>query len=842
MHPSREHLTGLVYGTLAEDEADGVAEHVDQCPACEETVRGLEAKSDTYIASLRTPAAPDPYSQESDCERLISRIEKIGQEPSFATQDAVAAGQEAVGQLGQIGQYPLLAKLAEGGMGAVYKALHPRLGKVVAVKILPYDRLQDADAVARFDREMKAVGKLDHVNIVRAMDAGEADGMHFLVMEYVEGMDLSQLVKQKGPLPVAEACELIRQAAIGLEEARQHGMVHRDIKPGNLMLSRRGEVKVLDLGLALLSEAHNIARRELTGPGRVMGTIDYMAPEQGVDSHEVDIRADIYSLGATLYKLLTGKVIYFGELYSTPAQKMMALATQPAPPIQDRRSDLPDELAAIVHRMIAKDPDARFATPVEVAAALAPFASHADLDCLLAEALDKESRPPSTDTVVSEASPPRPVAPPPVSECVAEPRPSSLRIGWKRLAVAAGLAAIALLAVLLSVRTPYGTVIVEAEDENVQVVVKQGGKEVDVIDADSNWLIKLREGKYEIELRGGDDRLRLVEHTVTVKRREKVRVKVELRRAEKAIGVKPTSLAIAPFDAAHAKTHQEERAEQLGVPIKETNSIGMEFRLIPPGEFLMGSPDTEGQLVPSKFGNGQQTMERMQDEGPHQVRITKPFYLGVYEVTQEDYERVTGTNPSHFSRAGKGKDKVPEMDTSRFPVEMVSWELAVEFCRLLSAMPAEKSAGRVYRLATEAEWEYACRAGTTTPFHFGNKLNGWAANCNGEEPYGTETEGSYLDRTTTVGSYQPNAFGLYDMHGNVFEWCQDWYAGAYYDFSPSEDPAGPATGSLRVTRGSSWAGYAHDCRSAARVGGPPGDRHEELGFRVVLVPVNAPGR
>ena len=149
------------------------------------------------------------------------------------------------------------------------------------------------------------------------MDAGEVEGMHFLVMEYVEGVDLSQLVRQRGPLPVAEACELIRQAAVGLEEARGHGMVHRDIKPGNLMLSRRGEVKVMDLGLALLSEAHHGNRRELTATGQMMGTIDYMAPEQGGDSHEVDIRADIYSLGATLYKLLTGEPIYHGERYST---------------------------------------------------------------------------------------------------------------------------------------------------------------------------------------------------------------------------------------------------------------------------------------------------------------------------------------------------------------------------------------------------------------------------------------------------------------------------------------------------------------------------------------------
>lgn len=185
-----------------------------------------------------------------------------------------------------------------------------------------------------------------------------------------------------------------------------------------------------------------------------------------------------------------------------------------------------------------------------------------------------------------------------------------------------------------------------------------------------------------------------------------------------------------------------------------TNSIGMKLKLIPSGEFLMGSPESEEA--------------RDSDEGPqHRVRITKPFYLGVYEVTQGEYERVTGDNPSCFSKVGTGKAKVAGQDTSRFPVEEVSWEDAVEFCRKLSDLPSERSARRVYRLPTEAEWEYACRAGTTTPLHFGTQLNGREANCDGNYPYGTDTKGTYLKRTTTVGSYKANAFGLYDMHGKL---------------------------------------------------------------------------
>jgi len=183
-----------------------------------------------------------------------------------------------------------------------------------------------------------------------------------------------------------------------------------------------------------------------------------------------------------------------------------------------------------------------------------------------------------------------------------------------------------------------------------------------------------------------------------------------------------------------------------------TNSIGMELVLIPPGDFLMGSPEEE--------------KDRRDDETLHRVRITEPFHLSVYKVTQSEYERVMGENPSHFSSGGGGNVQVSNLETSRFPVEQVTWEDAIDFCRKLSLLPEEKAAGRIYRLPTEAEWEYACRASTATPFHFGSQLNGREANCDGT-PYGTDTEGPYLGRTTSVGSYQPNAFGLYDMHGNV---------------------------------------------------------------------------
>jgi formylglycine-generating enzyme required for sulfatase activity len=251
-----------------------------------------------------------------------------------------------------------------------------------------------------------------------------------------------------------------------------------------------------------------------------------------------------------------------------------------------------------------------------------------------------------------------------------------------------------------------------------------------------------------------------------------------------------------------------------------TSSIGMKLVLIPKGTFLMGSPAGE--------------KERCTNEDPrHKVEITRPFYLGVYTVTQAQYKKVMGTNPSAFCATGVKRAVVRGMDTGDFPVESVSWHDAVAFCKKPSALPAEKAARRVYRLPSEAEWEYACRAGTTTPFAFGKSLSSRQANFDGRFPRGGEEKGPGLGRTCKVGSYKPNAWGLYDMHGNVWQWCQDWYDIRYYKVSPRKDPGGPKAGRRRVARGSTWmVESAGSCRAASRAGLPPARVHPVIGFRV----------
>jgi uncharacterized protein (TIGR02996 family) len=248
-----------------------------------------------------------------------------------------------------------------------------------------------------------------------------------------------------------------------------------------------------------------------------------------------------------------------------------------------------------------------------------------------------------------------------------------------------------------------------------------------------------------------------------------------------------------------------------------TNSIGIRLALISPGFFWMGSPWREDG--------------RQECEGPrHKVEITRPFYLGVFPVTQEQYQRVVGHNPSFFS-AGGGAERVAGIDTRDFPVETVSWEDARVFCATL----ARSESGRIYRLPTEAEWEYACRADAcNTPFAFGEDITPALANVEGR--YAERAwKGPYsVGRPTPVGSYRPNAFGLYDMHGNVFEWCADWFSLTSYLTKEARDPQGPTRGTQRVVRGGSWNNPAYVSRSADRNRDEPEERYHNYGFRVVM--------
>ena len=286
----------------------------------------------------------------------------------------------------------------------------------------------------------------------------------------------------------------------------------------------------------------------------------------------------------------------------------------------------------------------------------------------------------------------------------------------------------------------------------------------------------------------------------------------------------PPEFTVSPFTDEEAQTHQRRWADWL--ELKPTLEIlDLKLVLIPPGEFWMGSPEAELQ-------------RQVSGETRHKVKISHPFYLSAYPITQADFQRLTQSNPSSFSVNGNEADQVAGHDTHNWPVEWVSWEEAVLFCNKLTELAAHQHPLGSFRLPTEAEWEYACRAGTTTPNHFGYEFSSEQANFDGRYPYLLETPGHFIGHPCAVGGYPANAFGLYDMHGNVWEWCHDWYSHLKEESQLPllVDPAGPQQGVYRVLRGGSWSCAGHYCRSARRNRLIPIGRNSDIGIRVAWLP------
>jgi serine/threonine protein kinase len=323
-----------------------------------------------------------------------------------------------------IGKYRLLDRIGVGGMGQVYLAEHIEMGRRAAIKVLPPNLAENAFARERFLREARAVGRLDHPNLVRAFDVDAEGDVVFLVMEYVEGVNLHELVIRHGPLTPSQAGHYLWQAANGLAVIHAAGLIHRDIKPANLMLDKSGTVKIMDLGLVRSEDDSN----ELTrGQGvKFLGTADFLAPEQAVNCSTVDGRADIYSLGATGYFLLTGKMPYEGD---SIAQKLIAHQTKPVPRVVDVRPSVPAVLSDTLTRMMAKNPDDRPQTPGEVMDLLAPWSETATpwpTSDLGARTLSPELGRPSTGPARKRPSPSgslRPISPPNTPTVSPKPAP-----------------------------------------------------------------------------------------------------------------------------------------------------------------------------------------------------------------------------------------------------------------------------------------------------------------------------------------------------------------------------------------------------------------------------------
>lgn len=347
--PSREKLELLNRGSLDQNDKASLETHVAACDSCLQTMVSL----DKYGATQAW--IPNDTSDDDALEM-----------PSLPT------------ELREHPRYRVLRVLGRGGMGTVYKAEHRLLDRPVVLKVIRPDFVHRTDVVQRFQREAKLAARLTHPNIVAIYEAEELGATQLLVMEFIDGVDLSALISQRGLLPVAESCELIRQAAVGLQYVHEQGLVHRDIKPANLFVSRDGTVKILDLGLATL-KAGKTPDGDLTADKQFLGTVDFASPEQWESSRDVDIRADIYSLGCTFYYLLAGQSPFPSSRYSTTMQQMWAHSQAPLPPIRQIRTDVPDEISTILERMVAKNVDDRFSNPGEIAEALSPYVEGCDL-------------------------------------------------------------------------------------------------------------------------------------------------------------------------------------------------------------------------------------------------------------------------------------------------------------------------------------------------------------------------------------------------------------------------------------------------------------------------------
>jgi formylglycine-generating enzyme required for sulfatase activity/predicted Ser/Thr protein kinase len=814
-HPSAQALALFGHGKLSEAQAATVAAHLETCADCRKAVTSLPP--DSFVGKVR---AAKPGSSSL----LPSRP---GASPSRAARPAPAAApRDLPAELACHPKFRIVRELGRGGMGVIYLAEHRVLERPVAIKVISPTVLDNPDALARFHAEAKAAGKLDeHPNIARAYDADQAGELHFLVMEYVEGMSLAQVLERRGPLPIAHACHYIRQAALGLQHAFDKGMVHRDIKPQNLMLAPKNVVKVLDFGLARLRDDRKRVSPRLTQLESFMGTPEYVAPEQAMDAREADTRSDIYSLGCTLYALLTGQPPFVED---TIGKLVLAHVEKEPVPLHEACPEVPAELSAVVAKMLAKDPAQRYQRPDEVAQALAPFAkARAKAAAAGAAAAPSGAVPADAGTRVggdtsrvkalgASRLPAKPAAdeggkgspfeglaeasaaaPKRAKKAVNEAN-SAPAAWWKRPAVMAGAGVAVLLLVLVSlwaagtfrVKMPDGTVLViEVNEPNPDVFVdgekitvtwSNGGKQAEISRAADSAKVEVRKDGFTVS---GE--------------------KVELKDGRRVLTV--TLVSVSKPDLKPAALMPDELVARVkGV-------AGIELVSIPQGTFYMGSPPDD--------------RDAHDDEKPqHRVTISQPFYLGKCKVTVGQFRRyveATGYK-TEAEKAGDAKTwKTPGFEqTGDHPVVAVSWNDAGAFCQWLA-----KEAGARVRLPREAEWEYSCRAKTATKFYFGDneaELDMYAWHGMGMG-HGTKPCGLKL----------PNAFGLYDMHGLAGEWCAD--GKRTYKDQAETDPEGPTgVGAPRVIRGGSVYVEPRRCRAASRPDLAPSLRSTANGFRVLV--------
>lgn len=693
------------------------------------------------IALLREYLPLAAVADEPELREALQRTRRLA--PKLA---AASAARSTTGDKFEFTEHPDeytdVVPMSVGGMGAVFRAQQAATGRIVAIKVIAEHRRGNAEAVRRFEREAALGRRIRHPHFVEMLDAGEDSGRPFLVMEFLDGRDLGRIAAEHGRLAVADACELIRQAALGADFLASQGLVHRDLKPSNLMLSGRpAVVKVLDMGLAC--DPASTSRSELTESQHILGSYDYLAPEQALDPRAVDRRADVYSLGCTLYRLLAGHAPFSREGETSAAAKLLAHQLAFAPALDSLRDDVPSTLAAVVARTMAKLPEDRFATAGDLAESLGPFCGGARLEMLLESNVSSEAYDPTASGAMdqtnrrsgvnrSESAGPN---------AFASKRPGETLLRSMRKTSVVLLATVALFALI--------AILVLSD--------------------------RRREGGETVSVQG-----------------------------------RPPGILRAPFSAETAHAAQRAWAGALGLNEPEiVNSLGMRLRLIPPGAFDGRSPRGD-------------------------ARAEHPLWMGVSEVEADKFAWMMGRDSASLREERPTSLDPAATKASRLPAQGVAWQDAVDFCRRLSDLPAERRAGRRYSLPTHAEWTWACLAGAAAD-------SPWEAAAMRDHAVVDEP------RPRSSGAFPANAFGLFDMRGNVAEWGADWVPeppGGVVDAAkivaapPGGDTTGRSAGSpflVPALRGGSYESQTPEQLSASRrlPHGPESPPRPSHGFRIV---------
>jgi formylglycine-generating enzyme required for sulfatase activity len=691
-----------------------------------------------------------------------------------------------------VGDWELVEMLGMGGFGEVWKARSAYLKEPAALKFC-----LDPHAARMLRNEAALLGRVmsqgRHPGIVALLDTYLNGDPPCLKYEYVAGGDLAGLVRERhrrdpGQL-IEQAPRLLADLAhtAGDFHRLDPPIVHRDLKPANILVQTIWaddvQLRVADFGIGGVVAQQVLDR---TWPGRTSALTSalrgactplYASPQQQ-RGEPPDPRDDVYALGVIWYQMLTGDLgaAPLGDWQDELAQRGVSAAAVKL-------------LALCVASKADKRPKDGAALADELAALCQPACATAVGNALCGV----PSGTPQRAFPTAVAHPPEVKTAPGLAPPSA-PTEEDLAVQVQRI-----------LGRIKEAHTQARHMARRQHDYAGAARLLDGVPK------------KLRDSGLYAKLCWRRDRVAELDGTV--------RAAIG---AGRLAGLRPEIeelLGLTP-EREDLRKLLDLLPEETPLPVRLTNSLGMEFVLIRPGKFFMGSPEGEEA--------------RGADEWRHEVELALPFYLGVYPVTQEQYRQATGKSPSHFARTGAGRQRVAGLETNRFPVDSVSWFDAAELCRLLTALPEEVAAQRVYRLPTEAEWEYACRAGSTTPFFFGTSASSARANFDGNYPYGGAPRCLDLQRTERVGRYTANAWGLYDMHGNVGEWCADWYGKDYYQGSPQRSPEGPAEGGGRVVRGGSWIASGRLCRSAQRISSTPDSHYNFVGFRLALVMASPP--